>query len=216
LYVNIGGWKAMLIGATPQHPQSKENPMFTHDPYQAYSTLGAYATGGNPFGLPYSQGFNPGLGVTHPQQLQQQQLQQQLLQQQLQIAQALATQAAIQQQLQNPLLTANIMQNPYAAAVLQNPLLNPILAQVGMQSHPLHPQIGQFGGLQPQSWVGQGGLGVGQQFGPQQFGPQQIGPQQFGPQQFGTLHPLIAAQLGARTGQNPGINPWGVPGGQGY
>ena len=186
--------------------------MFTHDPYQNYSTPGAF-TGANPF------------GIAHPQQLQH--LQQQL-QQQLQAVQLLAAQAAIQQQLQNPLLGAgyqnpllNVMQNPYATAGQQNPLLG----QIGIQPHTLHPQMGQFGGLQPQSWVGQGGLGIGQQFGPQQFGPQQYGPQQYGPQQygpqqygpqqFGGLHPLVAAQLGMRTGQVPGINPWGIPG-QGY
>jgi len=193
--------------------------MFTHDPYQTYATFGANLTGATPFGSPYSPytalqnpGVNPaqafGYGITHPQQLQallatqaaiqQQQLQQQLQQQQLQNP-LLA--AVYQNQLQNPLLAA--LQNPFTAGISQNPLFNPMLAQtgiptlpqVGQQTHGLHPQMGQIGGLQPQSWVGQGGLGVGQPFGAQQFGG---------------IHPLVAQQLGARLGQTPGINPWGV------
>lgn len=171
--------------------------MFTHDPYQSYSNWGAYSTGGTPFGLPATPfaglpyaGVTP--GVTHPQQLH--------------AAQILATQAAIQQQLQqllqlqqlqqlqnpllaavqqNPLLAATL-QNPIGAGVIQNPLLNPGLPQTGipgLQSHLPYPQIGQIAGLQPQTWVGQGGLGIGQPFG----NPQLAG-----------IHPF--AQFGGRLG----------------
>jgi hypothetical protein len=180
--------------------------MFTHDPYQNYTNWGAYSTGATPFGLPYSPyaGQNPGAALSpgtgipgyggiHPQQLH--------------AAQILAAQAAIQQQIQqlqqlqqlqqsqNPLLAAvqqnpmlsAALQNPFAAGVMQNPLLNPILAQAGvpgLQTHLPYPQIGQFAGQQPQTWVGQGGLGVGQPFANPQFGG---------------IHPLFA-QFGVRAG----------------
>ena len=147
----------------------------TYDPYQTNPTLGAYYGAATPFGMPYNplaqiQGFNPTMGINpqfgqqvhgyggiHPQQLQQ-------------LVAALASQAAVQQwqnpyaNLQYPLLSGllqnqqtGFLQNP----LLQNPVLNPILAQTspfGQQISP-YQQIGQFGQqLQPQTWVGQPGI----------------------------------------------------------
>ena len=203
-----------------------------HDPFQTYSMLGAYpgftsALGVNPAALnPLAGGISPfgqqqgiqGYGGVNPQQLQQQQLQQQLqqlqqqqlqqhlLQQQLQLAAILAQ--ATNPQLagvtgwNNPLATIGLQQNPLISQVLQNPLLNPILAQ-HYQQQQQYPQIGLGGGspfgqigspfgqtgypLAPQSWIGQQGLGVGSP--------------------FGQGHPLLS-QLGGRGVQGHGMSPW--------
>lgn len=168
----------------------------THDPYQTFAGYGQYPGQTTPFGSPYNQqqnlmnptqGFQgagipqtgqpgyPGItgyGGIHPQQLQQ--LQQQQLQQ-LQLA-ALAQQGGIPQfgglsphiATQHPLLAA-ILQNPQVLAQLQNPLLNPLLAQsaypganpYGGQQHSPYQQFGQFGQQQlpPQTLLGQNLLG---------------------------------------------------------
>ena len=187
-----------------------------HDPFQTYSTLGAYpgtmgASGVNPMlGGGISQfGQQPGFQgyggqIQHPlqQQLQQQQLQQQLVQQQL-VQQQLHL-AAILAQAANPQLSAVTgWHNPLATiALLQNPLLNPVLAQHYQQQQQQYPQLGYGGSpfgqigspfgqtgypLAPQSWVGQQGFGGGSPFG---------------------LGQGLLPQLGGRGFQGHGISPW--------
>jgi len=89
---------------------------------------------------------------------QQQQIQQQLQQLQLQHLQQLQALASmLSAQGANPQVFGvsqpNVLQNPLIAASLQNPLVNPILAQqLAMQQNP----FAQSGfPLAPQSWVGQ-------------------------------------------------------------
>jgi hypothetical protein len=88
--------------------------------------------------------------------------------------------------LANPLLQHPLaqlaLQNPLLAAGVQNPMLNPMLAQQGWPQQ----QIGYP--LAPQSLIGQGG----------QYG---------GGQAFGQIHPL--AQLALRSLGAPSPSPWG-------
>lgn len=113
--------------------------------------------------------------------------------------------AAIQQ---NPLLLAALQhqQNQLLASALQNPLLNPIAAQVygqqgfGQYGNPYAQQqygnpwgaqqgVGQTGfSLAPQTWIGQTG---------------QIG------NPYAQFNPMLA-QLAARQFQTPGAMAWGV------
>src|SRR5579872_2162399 len=165
----------------------------TYDPFQIQSALSAY-----PFQSPYMQlnpvaAFNPltapylptaGISPHH-----------------LHLAQILAARAAVPQlsaaspwsnglnNLNNPLLAAAVLQNPLIAASLENPLLNPILAQTqfGGQPYGLNPYIGQ---TVPQ--YGQMGSPYGQIQQP--FG--QI------PQQFGQTQPQLG-QMGSPYGQTP-------------
>ena len=147
----------------------------THDPFQTYAMLGAYS--GVPTLQPFTQqNYGQFPGAYNPFAIQQQ------LQH---LSAILAAQTNPQWQglgafpgqhnpfggmqqtpfaglQQNP-FTA-LQQNPLIAATLQNPLLNPLVAQIFGQ----HLQPGNIGGtpygqsgypLAPQSWIGQGGLG---------------------------------------------------------
>lgn len=186
----------------------------TYDPFQIHSALGAYPgftnplqygypslnplTGLNPLTAAYSQ--IPGAGI-NPQQLQ--------------LAQILAARAAVPQlagspwasALTNPLLSAATLQNPFLGNVLENPIL--AHSQLGMQPglHPylsaISPYSGQFGspfgGLAPQSWIGQQGLFGQQGFGQQGFGHQGL---------YGApgVHPLLS-QLSGRGIHGAGMFP---------
>jgi len=170
-----------------------------YDPFQSYQTLGAYAGGATPYGLPYgaqpaSQVLagptgNPlatqllGYGI-HPQLLQQIQLLQQLQQ----IEQIRQLQAQAYGPAYGP---GNFGQpNPILQQTLAQALQNPLLT--GLQTHIPNPALGyagspqqQFGNpLLPQSLVGVGGQGYGQ------------------------INPL-AAQWAIRTLAGGGITPWG-------
>lgn len=205
-----------------------------HDPFQTYSMLSAYpgttaalglnplAGGISPFGQPGIGGLIPQLQQQHLQQqlqqhLQQQILQQQILQQQLQLAAILGQHVGNPQMLgishlgglHNPLATLGLQnplfQNPLAQ-ILQNPLVNPVLAQhyqsqfpqIGYGGSPfgqVGSQLGQTGSpfgqigypLAPQSWIGQPGLGGGSP--------------------FVQGHPLLS-QLAGRGIQGYGFSPW--------
>jgi len=225
--------------------------------YQTDPTLGAYAGMANPFSLPYTAmqtsltnpaTFNPLASALGPvgglSQLGQTGYAGipnygNIYPQQLQLASLLTSQASIPQvfgqgpwqnpyAVQNPWITGG-MQNPLLTAALQQqPLLNPILAQQfglqPMQPYSPYQQIGQG------SPFGQQVSPFGQQSSPyaqQQCSPYgQIGlplaPQswvgQAGPfgggQGFGQVHPLLAQQLlaqqlGARGLHSQGITPWG-------
>jgi hypothetical protein len=177
----------------------------------------------------------PGISALggNPQQLQQ--LQQQQLQQlqQLQAASILAAQAAIPQLTgaasfgqgqHNPLAAVH---NALVAAALQNPLLTPVLAQLGYQSNGIYGQIGQNGspfnqqqgqayGQQQNPFAQQQGQAYGQQqnspYGQQQGSPYgqagyPLAPQSWvgqAGQTLGQINPLLAqinpllAQLGVR------------------
>jgi len=187
----------------------------TYDPYQTHSALGAYAGLATPFQSPYlspnpAAAFNPlGAGYSsiagiHPH---------------LQLAQILASRTALPQSfgappwttglnnplltaalLQNPLLASAVLQNPLLAATLESPLMNPLFGQTpfGAQPNPFNPYIGQtvpqLGQIPPQ--FGQMGSPYGQI--PPQFG--QIGspygqiPPQFG--QMGSPYGQIPPQFG--------------------
>jgi len=170
----------------------------TYDPYQSYSTLGAYPGLATPFLSPYvslnplapnplASAYLPTAGIIpHPQ-----------------LAQILAARATLPQfsaaspwitGLSNPLLASAVLQNPLLAASLENPLVNPFLAQTpyGAQPHPFQPyigqsvpqfgliasQLGQIGSmLAPQSWVGQPGL----------YGSQHP---------LSQIHPLVSPMMG--------------------
>jgi len=108
--------------------------------------------------------------------------------QHLQLAQILASRAAVPQLsaappwttgLNNPLLASAVLQNPLIAATLDSQLLNPILAQTqfGAQPYPFNPYMGQS---VPQ--FGQNGSPYGQI--PPQFG-QSSSPYGQIPPQFG-------------------------------
>ena len=196
-----------------------------HDPFQTFSPLGAYpgmtgALGMNPATLnPLAGGISPfgqqtGIGygglIPHLQQQQlqqhlQQQLQQHLLQQQLQQHLQQMQLAAILGQSnpqtlgwQNPLAAIGQLQNPLISQGLQNPLLNPILAQHYQQQYPLLGGVSPFSQigspfaqtgypLAPQTWIGQQGAGFG--------GPLMQGNPSF-------------SHLGGRGLQGHGISPW--------
>jgi len=188
-----------------------------HDPFQTHSMWGGYPgvtaglnpmmlnplTAGSPYGQPFGAPGIPGYGGIHPQQLQQQHLHQQL--QQLQLAALLTSQAGIPQLFgqspftsgwQNPLLS---QQNPLLSQSLQNPLLNPILAQYYQSQY---PQAG-YGNVSP---FGQTGSPFGQTGYP--LAPQSwIGQQGLGGSPFGQGHPLLS-QLVGRGFQGHGISPW--------
>jgi len=160
----------------------------TYDPFQAHSLMGAYPGLTNPLQSAYASlnplaSFNPlaAIGAGVPQQLQ--------------LAQILAARAALSPfagaspwsgGLNNPLL---------AAAGIENPLLNPMLAQsqFGAPGYPvqngaLFGQIGSGYGqigpmLAPQSWIGQ--------------------PGPYGAHAVGQIHPLMS-QLAGR-GYGAGI-----------
>ena len=91
--------------------------------------------------------------------------------------------------MQNPYLAA--LQNPWIAASLQNPMLNPLLTQTLGLPSPYQQGFYGAGGfgqtgypLAPQSWIGQGA-------------------------QTGQIHPLQhSLQHQAAHGFTPGINPW--------
>jgi len=123
----------------------------TYDPFQIHSAFGAYPGLTTPFQSPYMQlnpaaafnplttGYLPMTGIS-PQHLQ--------------LAQILAARVAVPPLLgalpwttglNNPLLTSAVLQNPLIAATLENPLLNPILAQTqfGVPSYPFNPHMGQ-------------------------------------------------------------------------
>lgn len=108
--------------------------------------------------------------------------------------------AGFQNPLQNPIMTAALLNHPYLGAALQSQYGG---QQFGQQAHPLYSQFGQglgspFGqpGLQgglnsplaPQSWVGQGGP--------------------LGAAGFGQINPLLS-QMNARAFQGQGLSPWG-------
>jgi len=171
----------------------------TYDPFQTYSALGSYP--GVP--SPFSSQFNPlqaaavnpmaayafqptpypFTGGIHPQ---------------LQLASILASRGVLPQPQASPF-------TPFGAG-LENPLLNPILAQLvshlGQAGSP-YGQIGSpfgqtgspFGqvtpGLAPQSWVGQQGI--------HGSGPN-----------LAQILPLIAQQVAARSWPNAGLNPWAM------
>jgi hypothetical protein len=183
-----------------------------HDPFLNYATMsapyGAQPGIFNPTGIPYNlqtYGVNPlaaiqpwgapnlGQAYGQPSYINNPQ---QLYAQQLQLA-ALAQQALIPQ-----ILGHHALANPYAAALLGNPLLasalqSPYGGQQFQQQHSPYSQLGQPGGLPfaqagmplaPQSWIGQGG--------------------QIGQQGYGQVNPLLA-QLAARAFQGQGGSPWG-------
>ncbi len=181
----------------------------TYDPYQTHSAFGAYPGLATPFQSPYMQhnplaaltplatAYPPMAGIPHPH-----------------LAQILAARAAVPQLsaaspwatgLNNPLLAAAVLQNPFLAATLENPLVNPIFAQTPFrgQPYPFNPHAGQtapqfgqsapqfgqggspYGGspygqigsmLPPQSWVGQPGL--------------------YGSHPLGQVHPLVSQLMG--------------------
>jgi hypothetical protein len=188
--------------------------MMTHDPFQNYQTLGAYPGGATPFGLPYSafqSPFNPaaiagqpvqnpgagGYGF-YPQQTHgvgnpgQQGILQQLL--------ALNPLAGPQNPyLQHP-LAQSLWQNPFLAASLQSPLLNPALAYQGWPQ----PQQ-QFHYPQAQGWPQQ------QQFSYPPAPQTMIGSGGFGQQPFTQINPLAQfnplAQLALRQATGYGISP---------
>lgn len=168
--------------------------MFTHDPFQAYQTLGAFGGGVTPYGLPYAgihpsalamqQLTNPGIGGYghYPQQLQGfPQQQSQGYPQQLQgVAgqqgpwqqfQGYNPLAALQNPLQHHQLSHLGLQNPMLTAGLQNPLLNPILAYQAWQqqqtpfTYPLAPQSFIGAPGMGQPGIGQPWPGIGQPFG---------------------------------------------------
>jgi hypothetical protein len=139
---------------------------------------------------------------------------------QLHLAQILAARAAVPQLtaspwtsgLNHPLLAAAVLQNPHIAATLENPLLNPILAQTqfGAQPYPFNPYLGQtapqlgspYGQIPPQ--LGQIGSPYGQI--PPQFG--QIG------SPYGQITPQFG-QIGSPYGQiTPQFGQLGSPYGQ--
>lgn len=137
-----------------------------HSPLAAALQTAINPTAGNPFGgVAQSWGASPYTQSPFTQQgyggipnyaaiAQQQQLQQQL--QHLQQLQALAS--LISSQGANPQMYGgaqpNVLHNPLIAGGLQNPLLNPILAQqLAMQQQNPFAQTGFP--LAPQSWVGQ-------------------------------------------------------------
>src|SRR6266850_2173158 len=158
----------------------------TYDPYQTHSALGAYPGLATPFQSPHLfqspymplnpvAAFNP-LAAAYPPIAG--------ILPQLHLAQILAARAAVPQLtaspwtsgLNHPLLAAAVLQNPHIAATLENPLLNPILAQTqfGAQPYPFNPYLGQtapqlgspYGQIPPQ--LGQIGSPYGQitpQFG---------------------------------------------------
>lgn len=161
--------------------------MFTHDPFQAYQTLGAFG-GASPYGLPYAGIHplalamqpltNPGIGgFGYPQQGQgyaqqsypQQGYPQQGYPQQLQgggVQQGPWQQlqgfnplaAGLQNPIQHHQLGHQGLQNPMLTG-LQNPLINALLTQQAWQQ-----QQTPFGyPLAPQSLIG--GPGIGQPYG---------------------------------------------------
>jgi hypothetical protein len=198
----------------------------THDPYQTFAAYPAGAfTGltnpglGNPFSSPYSALQASGIPGAGVQQLGPQYAQQ--------LQQAAIPQLMAMSPFGNPWQNAALTQHPFVAAAmqLQNPLLNPIVAQLAAtlqpysafqnpyQQHHQQQQIGQAPGfgqqispfgqfgapLAPQSWVGQGVAGQGQ-----------IG----GNPGYGQVNPLLV-QLVARAlqGAPSGINGGGWSGG---
>ena len=203
-----------------------------HDPFQTFSPLGAYsgmtgALGMNPATLnPLAGGISPfgqqaGIGygglIPHLQQQQlqqhlQQQLQQHLLQQQLQQHLQQMQLAAILGQSnpqtlgwQNPLSAIGLLQNPLISQGLQNPLLNPILAQHYQQQYP------HIGGVSPFGQIGSPFGQIGSPFGQTGYplAPQTwIGPQGAG---FGGSlmqgNPLLS-HLAGRGFQGHGMSPW--------
>jgi hypothetical protein len=185
----------------------------THDLMQTYAALSGYPGVTTPFGSPYAglqgagigmnplafspfgqQGYAgiPGYGANYPQQQfgPQQQfnpLQNPIVQQ---VVQQALLHAALQNPiLHNPLLQNPLLQNPLLLQHLQNPLVNPLQAQ--LQAHWVAQQTAPWaqGGypLAPQTYLGQGG----------QFG---------GGIGYGQVHPL--SQLVGRGIQNPGISSW--------
>lgn len=166
----------------------------TYDPYQIYSTLGAYPGLATPFLSPYAfQSPNMSVNPLALNPLAAAYLSSAGIIPHPQLAQILATRTAVPQfsaaipwttGLNNPFLASAVLQNPLLAASLENPLANPLFTQTpyGVQPHPFHPYIGQtvpqFGSmLAPQSWVGQTGL----------YGSQQP---------LGQIHPLVSQVMG--------------------
>jgi hypothetical protein len=125
------------------------------------------------------------------------------------LAQILAARAAVPQLsaaspwatgLNNPLLAAAVLQNPFLAATLENPLVNPIFTQTpfGGQPYPFNPHAGQtapqFGQSAPQ--FGQGGSPYGQigsMLPPQSWVGQ---PGLYGSHPLGQVHPLVSQLMG--------------------
>jgi hypothetical protein len=170
-----------------------------HDPFQIHPALGAYSGLATSFQSPYSSlnpvaAFNPLAAAYQPMAG---------IIPQLQLAQILATRAAIPQLsaaspwsngLNNPLLA--LLQNPLIAASLENPLVNQLIAQTqfGAQQHnPFNPYIGQqvpqFGQQVPQ--FGQQVPQFGQQV--PQFG-QQVPPYWQIGSPYGQISPMLAPQ----------------------
>lgn len=172
-YQTVGAYSGLTNPFSSPYSTIQTSAM---NPAAAFNPLTANA--GAPWGVPSAfgqqpgqqgfqgiQGFSgiPNYGGISPQQLQ--------------LAAALAAQAAAQQAtfanpwqnpfnggLQSQVATAG-WQNPFAMAALQNPLLNPVLAQIAAS--------------------------LGQQVGGQQIGGQQIGGQQLGGQQIAQQQPYF-------------------------
>ncbi len=182
----------------------------THDPMQTLATLGAYQGVATPYGLPQTAfqttGINPLLqgysqlgqqgygavpyGGINPQQQQQYNPWQQnpYLQHQLGIG---IQNPLVAAGLQNPLLQQNpfVQQNP----LLQNPLVNPIQAQIHAQI--VAQQVAQQLAAQQ----------VAQQLAAQQVAQQLAQQQQLGLQPYGVHVPGMISpvgHLGAQFGQS--------------
>ena len=173
--------------------------MMTHDPFQNYQSLGAYAGAATPFGLPfnaYQTPFNP-TGIAAPLQshpgIGGYGISPNPFQGVAPLQQLLALNALING-MQNPILqhlqTQTPWQNPLLAAGLQNPQAA-YHNWAQQQQQPNYP-------LAPQTLLGAGG--IGQPFA-QQFGyPGQI------PGQIpGLIHPR--AQLALRQAYGYGGSP---------
>jgi hypothetical protein len=187
-----------------------------HDPFQIHPALGAYSGLATSFQSPYSSlnpvaAFNPLAAAYQPMAG---------IIPQLQLAQILATRAAIPQLpaaspwsngFNNPLLA--LLQNPLIAATLENPLI--AQTQFGAQQHnPFNPYIGQqvpqFGQQVPQFGqqvppYGQIGSPYGQispMLAPQSWVGQQG---LYGNNPLGQVHPLISQLLsrGLQAGMFP-------------
>jgi hypothetical protein len=159
-------WRASRATNSKAHRKlnpTKESKTMMHDPFQTYTHYGfQYPSlqnsainpvaalnailgqspmsqmAGIPQVGPSPYGMNPIQSFINPQQLQQ--------------ASLLV--------LQNPLLAASLLSNPFVAAGLHSPVHGPNgVPQFGLQS-PMGSPYGQIGfPLAPQSWIGQGGFG---------------------------------------------------------